>query len=226
MLYVFLGCWHSSFNAIRQCFAGMIVFCGIEYLRDKKFIKYFVCVLVGYLFHKSAIIMLIPYFLVNRKVTVKNLIILTGAVIIVLLSYETLFSITSNILQDDSALETGYALRSVNVLRIVIAAAPAAFFLILFYKREKTVETTFHLNICIIHAAFMIMAANSAYLARVGIYTAPFCAISIPELMKAISSKNRRTVSFFVLILYAVYFFYEIRISSSLNHFQWIFPYI
>lgn len=54
-------------NLIRQFVAMMIVWYGISYIEEKKFMKYLICVLIATSFHFTAIIMLPFYFIFNKK---------------------------------------------------------------------------------------------------------------------------------------------------------------
>ena len=62
LFFLFLGCWHQSFNLVKQAAAASIVFYGYFYLRDKRFVKWLLCCLVASLFHITAILMVPLYF--------------------------------------------------------------------------------------------------------------------------------------------------------------------
>lgn len=56
------------YNGIRQCIAVMFWLCSLQYIDKKSFFKFILCILGGYLFHKSIIVLVLLYFLlVNGK---------------------------------------------------------------------------------------------------------------------------------------------------------------
>lgn len=61
---------------IRQAMAIAIFFYSVKYIIDGKFIKYFLGTLIGFLFHRSALILSLLYFVVRKEYSTKILIIM------------------------------------------------------------------------------------------------------------------------------------------------------
>ena len=222
MLYLFLGCWHAGFNAVRQCLAGALVFAGYGFLRDKRFWPYLLCVLLAFLCHRSAILMIVPFFLVNRKVNIPNFLLLAVGTVVITAAESFVFSATESIL-DESLGGTGqYLVTQVNVLRVLVGVVPAVFFAAVLRGKVKAEGNAFYFNLLLFHAAISVATAGSAYYARYTIYTSPFLAIAIPGLSKALPERSRKQISFLILALYCLFWIYEISHSSALNHFQFI----
>lgn len=78
--------YQISYNAVRQCIALAIVFFAYKYVIERKPIKYFIYVIVAGLFHKTAFICLIFYFLGVKKETKKSRVIDIILFVAVLLS--------------------------------------------------------------------------------------------------------------------------------------------
>lgn len=221
LLFLFLGCWHDSFNAVRQCLAAAIVFCGLRFIKEKKFVQYLLVVFVAFLFHRTAIIMIMAYFIFNMKYSLRNIILVVLATAIVLFAYDRLFDFTEWVLQDDLGKDRPYLMRQVHPLRIAVAVIPALYFMVMLKGRERGREQQFYLYVLIMHAALMVMASQSAMMARVGIYTAPFCAIAIPELNKLQSPRNQKVFTGLVFVLFVVFWIHDISIDNTLNPFVW-----
>ncbi len=222
LLFLFLECWHTSFNAVRQCLAASFVFLGYSSLLKKHFFRYACCVFIAFLFHKSAILMILFYFLCHRKVSFGNVLLLALGAAVITASDEYVFTATTGILERNIGSENSYLNTSVNVFRTLVGIAPAVFFLILYQKKEKTENEVFFLNLLLFHAAVTLATFSSTYYARYTIYSAPFLTIAIPELSKGISKRNRRTISFIILLLYFAFWIYDISISSALNNFHFV----
>lgn len=223
LLYIFLGCWHGAFNGIRQYLAAAIVFAGLKFIKERKFLKYAFIIFVAFLFHSSAILMIFPYFIAYNKINIRNILLLIVGSAFVLFSFSEVVEFTSFLLQEDLTDEGEYLTNSVNILRVLVAIAPAAFFLFAYQGKNITKEQKFWFNMLIINGIIMFATSNSTYLARMGIYTAPFSAIAIPELIKGLSQKDRKFVTVTMLLLFAAFWWYEISNSLFLNDYRFMF---
>ena len=222
LLYIFLGCWHGEFNAVRQCLAGAFVFAGYAFLRDKRFWPYAFCVFIAFLCHRSAILMIVPFFFVHRRISVPNIMLLMAGAAAIIVAENFVFTATEGLLAKSLNASDLYLNTRVNILRTLVRVSPAVFFLFVLHGREKTEEETFYLNILVFHAAVSIATSGSAYYARFPMYTDPFLCIVIPELSKRISGKNRRIIMTAMMALYFFFWRYEIANSESLRSFAWI----
>lgn len=221
-LYIFLGCWHSGFNAIRQCIAAAIVFSGIRFIKERKIISYVIVILLASTFHVSALVMIVAYFFVNNKINVKNVVLLSVVCAAILYSFDRVLLLVSTLLNTTYTLDDGYIYSEVNSYRVLVAVVPALVFIFMYSHRRLDKEKTLWINFLILNAVAMIVTSNSTYLARVGIYTAPFTAIGIPELINGLSERNKRVLNFCIYPLFAIYWWYEISHSENLSTFQFI----
>lgn len=230
-LFLFLGCWHESFNAVRQCLAAAIVFSGYDFLKNKKLFKYSLVILLALLFHRSAILMILPYFIVRIKVSPKNILLVIIGVFMALYGFDRIMALTGFIMQETEELSTEYATRSVSILRVAVAIAPAAFYLFVSRGHPRDDSHNFYLNLLIVHAVVVAVTSPSAMLGRYGIYTAPFCTLAIPELNKLESAKLRfghgRTLSigFIMCLLFFAYWIYAISNDFTMNPYHWYWNY-
>ena len=221
MLYS-LVCWVATFNGMRQALATAVVFCGFPYLRDRKFIKYLIIIFLGFLCHKSALLMIPLYFLCHRKINIRNIVIIIVVSFICLNSYELLFSVVESVLGKQLNTDGVYISKSVNSLRILTNIAPALLFLLLNSRREQNKLQDFYMNILLFHAIVSFISRDSAYLARMVIFTAPFEVIAICELAKEKWNRNRSVITALAIVLYFLFQTYQIIISPDLSPFQWI----
>ncbi len=221
LLYVFCGCWHGAFNGVRQYLAATVILLGHRYILDKKFVKYAIAVFIAYCFHSSAIIMIIPYFVMRNKINYRNIFLLAIGTLIVSANYETVFSFVG-LLKDKEVVMDIYATTSVNILRVLANCAPAILAVVLYIKRDPTPEQTFYINGLIVNAAAMVAASNSAYLARISIYTSLFIPMGLPKLIR-LKDKNLEKVLWIIIIaLFALFWYYEVSTYPSLNQFTWV----
>ncbi|AIQ54436.1 EpsG family protein [Paenibacillus sp. FSL R7-0331] len=66
-LFLTWGYYFFTFNTIRNYFALALVFFSLKYIFEKKYLKFIFFVILASLFHKSALVCLPVYLLVNRK---------------------------------------------------------------------------------------------------------------------------------------------------------------
>ncbi len=225
ILFVLLY-WSSGFNAVRQCLAATFVFCGYSALRDKKIFRYGICVGIAFLFHRSAICMLFPYFFIHNKISITNMLMLILGCVVFLHSYDYAFDFTGAILDKEFNLEEigGYNLNKVNRLRILYNCFPAAIFFIQTIKQKNKISYlhTFWVNILMFNAAISLSAMNSPYLSRMGIYFSPFLILAYCGLIHDMYKKQQKVFSWGICVYCGIFFLYESYKSSSLNHFQFI----
>ena len=137
LLFIFLGCWDGSFNGVRQYLAATMLFCGYEALETRNLRKYMFWVFIAFLFHRSAIVMAALFFVVYRKVNTRNLLLIFGGSILVLLLYGQVLTFAGWITESDYSLKEEYTAHAVNTLRVLAACAPAVVFLQLFQFHER-----------------------------------------------------------------------------------------
>lgn len=227
LLLLFLGCWHSSFNAVRQCLAAAVLFTGFGFLERREFPKYFVVVAIAFLFHRSALIAaFFPLLMVwdyNEKRLFLTILIMVLGSLLFERAFEFMGATDMNFKTD-----TEYAERSVSVLRILVAVAPAMLFCILRRGQDNNRIESYSMNILLLHAVLMVVSGQSSYAARLALYTAPFCAIAIPELSQSIRlPQNQKTILIgTMMILFTVFWLFDLYNSSSLNTWYWVFDYV
>lgn len=218
-LLFFFTIWDGTFNGVRQYLASAILFCGHRCIYDKKLIKWLIVVLLATAVHSSAIVMVTLYFLLRNKVRIRNILLLAVGTYIVSANYDVIFSFLG--FADESEL-TYYAARSVNVLRIMVACAPAVMCLFVNLKKEMTAEDTFYTNAMVVHGAAMIAASNSAYLARIGIYTSPFVIVALPKMLRTENKYIEMLMRVGTLVLYGIFWYVEVSGSPDLNNFRFV----
>lgn len=68
LLYLIIGNFFMSMmNVIRQQIAALIFLCSIQFIVEKKPLRYYLCVALAYLFHRSAVLMVVMYPILRIK---------------------------------------------------------------------------------------------------------------------------------------------------------------
>lgn len=227
LLYIFIGAWHGSFNGVRQYLACAILFAGHRYIIKKEFKKYCLIVFLASAFHISALSMIVLYFVPKRQLKYKDIILLGIFIILGLSLYDPALELVNNVLMNSNrnplSIEDSYLTQQVSILRIGVMVAPSILYLIINPKDILRLEDNFYINMLFINASVYIITMNSAYFARFAIYTNIYVTLSFPRIFKGVNKKLSRLIIYIALILYAVFWGYEIIITENLRNFQWIF---
>lgn len=225
LLYILMGNWAGFFNGVRQYLAGAIIFAGHRFIIERKLFKYILVVLAASAFHISALVLIFLYFVPFKKLSFVKVVSLFAGSILLLLSYDYIFSFIGILKEETITVEYlgPYAERSVNFLRIAVAFAPLLLYSILPQKRKIKKDEWFYVNMIFINAALLLASSQSAYLARVGIYTNIFLTLSLPKLLNFKDKKLSLLMKFLITSLYFIYWYIEVNGSSALNSFKWVF---
>lgn len=227
ILYIFIGAWHGSFNGVRQYLACAILFAGHRYIVDRKFWKYLLIVLLASTFHISALTMIVLYFIPKRQPKLKDILVLGVIIILGLNLYDPAIEFINNIMINNGRnpieMDNPYLNQQVNILRIGVMLAPIILYSIITPKNVLSDNDNFYINMMFINAAVYLIAMNSAYFARFAIYTNIFIPLGFSKILKGVNKKTSTLLIYVALILYGVFWGYEIMITENLRNFQWIF---
>jgi transmembrane protein EpsG len=78
MIYYSTLYFITDMDVIRQCIAINIFFYSLKYIVDHNILKYFIAIFIASLFHRTALILLPMYFILNKQFKISTLLILVG----------------------------------------------------------------------------------------------------------------------------------------------------
>lgn len=227
LFYIILCCWHTSFNLVKQSAAAAILFCGFNFLRDRKLVDWIVTCLFAMLFHISAILMIPVYFLVDNKISKRKLVITIIVGIIVAISYDKLFEVMVFLKQNKGILSEYSSTKnnSVNILRIAVNCMPVLMYYFLADRNigldnDKDFSCAF--NMSFLNAAINIASMGSIYLNRICCFTNIFNVLFIPMLFSKLK-KEYTFIKPICIILYTIFWTYDLYKGSATSDFHWIF---
>ena len=225
-LFVGLGCWHFSFNIVKQCASAAILLCGFQALVKKDFKKWLIICLIASAFHFSALLMIPVFFLVNQRITLKQIIITFGIGFALLFFYDKLFELASFLKQGQNLVEIYGHTRndSVNFIRILVNFAPGL--LALIYRKKLDFEDRSFavlFNMSLLNMALNIGSMNSIYLYRICCYTNIYNVLFVPAVLKRIKNPDRAIITLLMMLLYIGFWWHDLSVGTSLSEFHWIF---
>ena len=218
-LFVLTGYYTFSMNGIRQYAAAGILLLGTKYLfSDKKtdFFKYLIFVLAAWLFHSSAIFMIIIYFVVRRRAWTPLTAVLLVSTIFVTLIFNAILPAFLDFLEDtgysiyaENGWFTGGTQTGSNIFRVLILIAPLvlAFLDQQYFRDIYGRKWDILVNLSLMNFAFYILSLYNWIFARLAIYTSVYVIILMTYVITKGQNRERsRWLYPASLVMYIVYF--------------------
>lgn len=215
------GTYLFSLAAIKQCVSIAFSLVAVDRFLNKKYISFIIWIIIASLFHPYAIMFLIVPLLVYKpwtKATYISLIAFGIAGIFLQRMLGTIVDITT-LLGEEYNIDS-FSGDGVNPLRVAACAAPMilSFFMQKYLKAKKTSPSeNLFLNLTFLNAEIMFVGlfGTANYFARLANYFLIFQCLSIPFLLNNVDKKSRKTVTFLVMVLYLLYFYYQYAFANG-----------
>ncbi|MBR6594807.1 MAG: EpsG family protein [Clostridia bacterium] len=219
LLFMLSGRFVWMMNGIKQFAAAALMFMAMKYITDKKNgYLYFALLLVAYLIHPSAILLLPAYFVVKGKPWSAK-ILLTVGLSLLAISFVGEFTDLLNFLTEDtvfdSTLDRFADDGGSNIMRFFVSLAPP---LLAFLKRKEveriaTPSVNVMINMSVIAACCYLIATftSGILFGRLPIYfeLSGFCLI--PWLLDNVyDMKDRKILKVLCVALYCVFFYFQV----------------
>ena len=221
---------YTSFDLIRYYLAISVILLGYEFVKKRKFVPYCCMIIIACLFHKTAILFLLLYFLQKvkwRGITFFLTLIGTVTVSIFAHSIAVFFS---KLFQDYTSYVSGMnahwigsfagGIKTAGMYLIIVCIAGFAYRNL----REKTCEQNRHLGFVILTAACSVIFITSSITIRLLVTLLPFMSIGLTELLwnnKNRASRNQVFLQYCTILLCLAYHAFLV-----LNNWQHIVPYV
>lgn len=223
-ILILSGVWHGSFNGVRQYLACAILFAGHRFVIDRKPVKWGFVVLLASLFHISALVAILLYFIPTKQTSFRSQTLVVVLGLIGMFGFGSILGLIEAATGDVGLSGGSYANRSVNPLRIAFAFFPIGLYWFLENRNAvRATEAWFYINMMVVYAATYLASANSAYLARFSIYLTPFLAIGLVSITSVPNRTERILIRGATIIVFATFLYIDIVDTRNLVNFQWIF---
>lgn len=223
VLYILIGDWTGSFNGVRQYLAGAVLFAGHRYVIKRQVWKWLAVVFVAMLFHISAIVALLMYFVPTKRTSFA---IQLGILVLGLVGMLGAGSILDFLAEYDAegGWDGSYANRAVNPVRIAFAFVPLLLYWLLANQTGiENYNSWFYINMLAVYASAFLVSASSAMMARFVIYVSPFVILGIVAATSVKSARDRLIVRVLAIIMYGIFFYIDTFAFASTQQFQWLF---
>ncbi len=221
------GLYTATMNGIRQYAATGVLLLGTKYLfspRKADFFKYMIFVLIAFLIHSSALVMIPIYFVCRQRAwSLPTFGVIGGSILALLLVSMFLPSFTSFLQGGDYDIysqgwftegrETG-----TGIFRILFNCLPVGLS-IYFSKEIRNISPVCDIlvNLSVVHAGIYLLASYNWIFARFTFYTLPYM-ILLLSLIVGVCLRQQRNQSLYVVLVGAFLVFFIKEAYSSFMH--------
>lgn len=211
------------FNGMRQFLVASILFACTPFILEKKPIPYIIIVLILSTFHKSALIMIPAYFIVDSEPWSKRSMLFIACIILAMMFTSKFTGLLDTVVENsDYATSIGEFKDSddgTSPIRILVESIPI---IIAFIYRDRIKEKLtpiikISINMSLISSGVYIIskiAKSGVLLGRLPIYFSLYNLLLLPWLINNTFEKNeRRLINFFMIICYLGFFYYQMKIA-------------
>lgn len=222
-LFITLYLYYSSLNIMRQWIAISIFLFSIQFIYQKKFIKYTFCIFVAASFHMTAILFIPLYFITKLKPNLKNIMVLIAAGVFAGSQFKNIIIFIG---RNIKFINTSKYIDYFNTSFATSGGGGWAYFAIVFMifllmmiYRKKYIEEiengAIHIIlICIVMVLSLFVPFNMIF-SRIQLYLMPMTLISLPNIVKLMDSKGRVLVAFVILSFGLLYMYRALLINGG-----------
>ena len=213
------------FNGIRQFLAVTIILVAMPFVLKKKYLRAILIILLASTIHQTALIMIPIIFIVQGKAWNKRTMVFIVGIIVILLFIgeftswlDTALSDTQykNVVKDYTAWEDD----GTNPLRVLVYSIPAIISFgarkIIRQSEDKVINIATNMSIISAGIYVVSMFTSGIFIGRLPIYCSLFSYLLLPwELKNVFKETMRQHITFAMIVLYLVFYFYQMHIVYS-----------
>lgn len=183
--------------------ALVIVIFSYKYIKERKLLKFLICVFIASLFHKTSIVFLPAYFLYKLKFNYVLGFLYTAILVVTIFFKETIFVFLSNFIGKEVVAEQTGAYTLLIIVTIIIIAS------LLFYKKSKQQNDKelilFNFNMVTFYLIQFVTVSQIAI--RVVYYYYIYMIIFIPYILSKLSNKNTKLILILAMSAFLITYF-------------------
>lgn len=206
----------ASFNGVRQFIAVGFFLVALKAISNRNILVYIFLLIMGALFHKSALLLFPLYYVLSKKL---NVVVLGGALLVAVLFVELLPMLTSFLGFSDKYFKGQFAVQSINykslvVLPIYIAA------LFAYSKIDSAPEVkNIFVNMMGISSILVLVPLltdiHSSIVLRFSTYFTPALLVIVPMLIRVVPGNFARAAMTVLLFIASLYYYLTVIIVGG-----------
>ena len=231
ILYICMNIYFSNMNVMRQALASAILLFGYKCLKEKKYLKYLIYIVVAMSFHAvsvAAVLIVIFMLLPNRKLSYCIEILLA---VVTFVFGNRFFSMLSSIFGYSGYAESEFGASNyfgslIAACEVLVVAGTLLF--LAFYKKksaEKLLENKLLVVICLLYIWFSFLVVKMNIFNRISGLFAVYSVVLFPKLLEYVDARNHRSYKIMCVFVPMVYFSSFIVINLLRPEWYGVIPY-
>lgn len=212
LMYICLGFFLFTFSGVRQSIALAITFYSFRFIKDRKLLMFLLCLGLATLFHKSAMVFGVAYFLYPLKFKMKHLLFTFYFLIFVLIFKEQIFNCLYWLYKGDKAIIVIENTGAYNMFLFMILIYISTFFL--WHIDSDNLTLNAYRNYLFIAIVIQSFASMSNTIMRIGYYYFIFVILLIPEIIMKYKDYRVRFLMTSIVVLLSLLFF-QFQVGSG-----------
>lgn len=222
LLFITIGPYYTSFNLIRQILAVGIVFMGSRYIYQKNIIKYVSVIILASLFHRSSLVMIPFYFILNSELSIKKLLYIIVSGIVFILFSDMIISIIQ-LVAYNSYEKGSYGMSGLKYTNAIMPVSILIFTLFHYKKLDaKDIKINVWINGIIFYTFFTILGLKVQMLQRIAEFFAPYALLMIPKIIYNIRDVKLKLIYIFLLVIICISYNYIVLSGTGYDPFYFI----
>lgn len=209
IVYMSLGYYGIGFQMLRHIVAASILLISYDCLKNRKFVRFSVLVLLASCFHITAFVFIVAYPIYVWKVGVKQIGLIVVSVIVVYFFKDVVLSMLQSVLSNQERFNA-YFMADRTVL-----AATGFFILLTIYivawlmipkaeRNELDIRGMFNLSMIATIAMFMVSIIGEFH--RISMYFGLYNALLLPSACKRYKGTKKEIISILIGVVMVAYF--------------------
>lgn len=219
--FVCLGMMTFCMSALRQSLSMAICLLSYEYAKERKFFRFLFVVLIAVLFHRSAAVFLIVYFVYYLRFNWKSLAIGTFVLSLLFVFADELTVFYDDLTGEDYALAETFDSGGLFVVLIYVLCIVAAIMINGKMRTDRKETMPFYLSLVGL-SMYLLRFTTVQIFERISYYFVFFLMILLPSTITQLKERDRKLIVLLFVILSVALYAYRINKSSFVNYkFSW-----
>ena len=228
VMFICLRYYDQTLNIIRECIAICIILYSFKYILNKKFILFFTCIAIAFLFHKTAIVFISAWWISKLKLSLRNLCIFLLISIIFAIQFGAIFQQLLMVFETYSYYDGGEYFGETRIATYLMLILQSLLFSIAILIRKKYInninkEDNIMLLFWFCGICILLVSTQFNLLDRIATYFNVFSLVAFPNIISLIKIRNNKYLIYsgIIFVLFAYYIFI-LEFRPSWNR---IYPY-
>ncbi|MGN1457111.1 MAG: EpsG family protein [Acutalibacteraceae bacterium] len=187
VLYVNLFLFFMTMNFLRQAAALSIIMLSWHFMKKNKIIPFIITVIAASLFHQTALVMIVVYFLVKMKSGIKEIIFYLYLLLWFYISSTGFINLITSFVHEEYS-DSAFVREGLSFVYALlpIAVVVIAFFLVQINTIVVDREVQYIINMSLIYAILSVTMLRHSIIERLTYYFAIFLIILVPIIYQSI----------------------------------------